>query len=212
MEAQVFDSDRYILFEGEAFYKPDEKIIYVRAQDGVDIPDSHLYIRYFDSIVGVSDFLCFYDGFRLEDSQFVYSFRVEQTINTVQRRNDVKMKTNIPIRISLLDTQERVVIDPETMKAMQLRAVMLDISAGGILIETTYPLNETQKIMFPFDKGSSPIMISAEIIRVIPQEDDVFQYGCKYLNNTTNKESIIREYVFRLDAARRFSITTQRDL
>jgi len=160
-------------------------------------------VHFMDDYTGTSDFYCNYTTFEREGLQYVVVLDVSDVIKTVQRRQDVKVKTNIPVKATLLEFDDRVKIDPQTMKAMSIQAYLKDISAGGIMLETETELEVNQKLLFPFDKGSTPILITAEVLREQTSDNEYHSYGCRYLNNNSGKEAVIREYVFRLGAAAR---------
>jgi c-di-GMP-binding flagellar brake protein YcgR len=154
-----------------------------------------------DDSQGVLDFRCGFSGYIRDGLIYNNALEVVEIIKTVQRRQDVKAKTNIPIKIVLLKNDETVMIDPVTMKSIQYDAYLRDISAGGVMLETEAQLDVNQKFLFPFDKGSSPILVTAQVIREQPKENELRCYGCRYVNNNSGKESVIREYVFRLQLA-----------
>ncbi|MCL1804901.1 MAG: PilZ domain-containing protein [Clostridiales bacterium] len=189
--------------EGKATYKKDEERVYIIAEANFGEKDQEFLVHFMDDFIGVFDLYCNYVTFAREGLQYNIVLDVNDVVRTVQRRQDVKVKTNIPVRATLLEFDDKVRINPETMKAMTIQAYLRDISAGGIMIETLSELEINQKLLFPFDKGSTPILITAEVLREQPTESDYHCYGCRYLNNNSGKESVIREYVFRLGAAAR---------
>ncbi|MCL2121696.1 MAG: PilZ domain-containing protein [Clostridiales bacterium] len=210
MEARVFDRHNRLLFEGKASYHKEDGMVYVRAGESINIEDTYYFVQYYDNL-GIFDFSCSLVGCYFDPPGYTASFKVEEITKIVQRRQDVKMKTNIPIKMILLDYNNELVIDPETKKTVQILATLRDISAGGIMIDTDYPLRINQKLMFPFDKGSTPILVTAQVIREQPQQNSYFRYGCKFINNSFAKESVIREYVFRLETATRNTARSYRD-
>ena len=203
VRARIFDIHNRFVYEGKAIYRRDEEMVYLRADEDIEKRGPGFIVHFMDDNHGVFDFRCMYNGYERDGLQYIIALEVAETVQTIQRREDVKARTNIPVKVGLLDFDGKVKIDPETMKSVQFQAYLRDISAGGVMIDSPFPLEINQKIMFPFDKGSVPILINAEVIREQPQEDAYYRYGCRYLNNNSGKESVIREYVFRLQLAGR---------
>ena len=201
MKATVYDIDYNYLFECKARYKKSSKVVSLLASADLSTFDSTLIFNLTDDAMGVYELVCKYKGTESEDAYVVANFEVVQELSYVQRRQDLKVKTNVPVICVLLDYDNKVKIDPETKKAIQTRAILRDISAGGIMIASRTQFEVGQRIMIPFDKGSSPILVNAQIIRVNQSEDGIFAYGCSFFNMTSSKEAVIREYVFRLQAA-----------
>jgi len=210
LEARVYDTDNRPLFEGKASYLKDEEKVLISADEFYVLAETEYLVTYADNL-GVFYLRCAYEGFEMDGAVFVFTMRVVDTVNIVQRRQDLKIKTNIPIKITLLDIGGKIKIDPTTMKALQIPAMLRDISAGGIMVDTEYHMDVNQTIMFPFDKGSYPIMINAQVIREQSHDERIYRYGCRFLNNNSGKESVIREYVFRLESASRYSTRGDRD-
>lgn len=201
MKARVYDINNRFICEGKAVYKKNEGFVHVLANENLEKKGPGFLVHFMDDNQGIVDFRCGYSGFEREGLAYNNILEVAEIVKIIQRRQDVKAKTNIQVKIILLEYNDSVKIDPDTMKAIQIQARLRDISAGGVMLETEAELEVNQKFLFPFDKGSSPILITAQVIREQPHENQYRHYGCKYLNNNNGKESIIREYVFRLQLA-----------
>ncbi|MDR0469793.1 MAG: PilZ domain-containing protein [Peptococcaceae bacterium] len=205
LKARVYDINKRFVCEGQAEYKKDEKVVYVKATENIEKRGPGFLVQFMDDNQGVLDFRCGYIGFMREGLLYNNALEVVEIVSKIQRRQDLKAKTNIPVKIILLEEDDKVMIDPVTMKSMQFQAYLRDISAGGVMLETEAALEVNQKFLFPFDKGSTPILVTARVIREQPQEGKLRCYGCKYLNNNSGKESVIREYVFRLQLASKYT-------
>ena len=212
MKARLYDLDLRYIFEGNAVYKKDEEAVYLKADEDLQAKGPDFLVHYTDDQQGVFDFRCVYKGFEQEGSQFFIELGIVETLKTLQRRMDVKVKTNIPVKIILLNDDDQIKLDPETHRTVQHQAMLRDISAGGIMIDSEADLEVGQKIMFPFDKGSSPILVNALVIREQPPSQGYRCYGCRFLNNNSGKESVIREYVFRLQLAGKNKARSSGDL
>ena len=155
LDARVYDIYENFLFEGKASYNRHEKTVQIRAETYYDMESEVCRVQYNDN-QGLFDFNCSLLRYEMEDNQHLYVMEVEETVSVLQRRNDVKMKTNIAVKVTLLDDNNAIVIDPETRKAQQIPAFLRDISAGGVMLDMDCQVDAGQKLMFPFDKGSSP--------------------------------------------------------
>ena len=206
MKARVHDIHNRFLFEGKAVYKKDESLLYVLSKEDVARKGPGFIVQFEDDNHGVIDMRCGYIGFERESLDYNITLEVAEITKTTQRRQDVKAKINLPVKLVLLGEDDAVMIDPETMKSKQIQAFLRDISAGGIMIDSETELAVDQRFLFPFDKGTSPILVTAQVIREQPQENQYHRYGCQYVNNNSGKESVIREYVFRLQLATRNSL------
>ena len=210
MRARVYSTENSFLCECNAVYKPEAETLYISGDKSlisgdksiIDMGEDYL-VHYTDATQGVFDFRCGYVGYEQEGALYVLELKVSEIIKTTQRRQDIKMRTNLPIRLSLLDSDDRIRTDPETHRSVTMPAMLRDISAGGIMIDTESELEVNQKIMFPFDKGSSPIMVQAEVLREQARSGAFYRYGCRFYNHNSGKEAVVREYVFRLESARR---------
>ena len=209
MNARLYDMNKSFVYEGRAEYDKEAKTIYLRGNktdmDNIAGLEGDCLIHYTDDSQGVFDFYCQYDGYNQDGLYYDMIFRIEELIQSTQRRQDLKMKTNIPIKLTLVDQDDKVMTDPQTMRAITIPAMLRDISAGGIMIDTEIELRVNQKIYFPFDKGSSPIMVPVIVLREQDSSTNYHRYGCRFYNMNSGKEAIIREYVFRLESARNYS-------
>jgi len=202
MLARLYTIEQRFLLECTAFYRPNEGKLYLRIDENIEDMGPGFLVHYTDSNLGVFDFRCSYDGYEREGTHhYLHTLVVVETIKTVQRRSDIKVKINLPIKIILLDTGDRVKIHPETGKTMEIRAYLRDISAGGLLIETDSHLDVNQRLLIPFDKGSMPLLLNAEVLRENYSTGDYQVYGCRFYNLNSGKEAVIRGYVFRLQLA-----------
>lgn len=122
-----------------------------------------------------------------------------QKFETIQRRQDVKVKThNMQIKLSLLF---------RNMK--EITAELIDISAGGILFE--YPsemLMENEVVIYHFQSPKANFDVKARILRVqqlkvetkYGDEKEIRCYGCHFEDIMPKEECSIREFVLYLQA------------
>jgi len=203
VKARIYTTDNSFICECNAAYKADDSVLYLSGGRSLIDMGEEFLVHYTDASQGVFDFRCTFVGYEQEGALYVVELTVEEVVKTTQRRQDIKMRTNLPVRLTLLDADDRIMTDPESHRSLTLPAMLRDISAGGIMIDMETELEVNQKIMFPFDKGSSPIMIQAEVLREQARVGAVYRYGCRFFNHNSGKEAVVREYVFRLESARR---------
>ncbi len=201
MRARIYTMNNSFILETKAVYKREENTVYLRTDMDIQHKDDEFLVHYTDDNQGVFDFHCAYKSSTRNGLQYIIALQVLETLKFIQRRKDVKVKTNIPVNIVLLDFDGKVRIDPQTQTAVQMRACLRDISAGGIMVGTENHLEIGQKLLIPFDKGTAPILLTAQVLREQPPYQDERRYGCQFVNMNHSKESIIREYVFRLQLA-----------
>ena|GEM_PF-1521200 len=211
MKSRVYDSANNYITECAAIHSREDNTIYIsgdkKSVEGITgaTVGNEFLLHYTDATQGVIDFRCRYDGFEQEGSLIAIAMKILDTIKTVQRRQDLKMRTNIPIKLTLLDPDDKITVDPETKKDVQYYANLRDISAGGVMIDIETPLDLEQKLLFNFDKGSSPAIIQAQVLREQPTAGLFHRYGCQFYNLASDTEAVVREYVFRLEASRNFA-------
>ncbi len=201
MKARVYTMNNSFILEAKAVYKREENAVYLRADMDIQDKGDEFLVHYTDDTQGVFDFHCTYKNHTRDNKQYIIVLHVLETLKFMQRRRDVKVKTNIPVNIVLLEFDGKVRIDPQTQTSAQIKACLRDISAGGVMITTESHLDINQKMLIPFDKGTSPILLTAQVIREQSIPSNERCYGCQFVSLTHSKESIIREYVFRLQLA-----------
>ena len=206
MIASVYDMENNFICECKAAYSQEDATLSLSGDRSLMDKGPEFIVHYTDSSQGVMDLRCAFVGYEREENALIVTLKVNEIIKTTQRRQDLKMRTNLPVKLTLLDAGERIQTDPVTMRAVTVQATLRDISAGGVMIDSETELEVSQKMMFPFDKGSSPIMIQAEVIREQETIGLTHRYGCRFINNNSGKEAVIREYVFRLESSRRHTI------
>ena len=211
MKAMVYTTGQKLLVECRANYKKNESKLYLWTSSEVGGQSSNYRVHFTDSASGLYEFDCEYDSQERNGLHYLTTLNVLEVISYIQRRHDLKIKTNVPVTAVLLDYDNKVTVDPESQKAKQVRVYLRDISAGGIMIATKADLEEGQRMMIPFDKGSSPILVNAQIIRANRSEHEEHIYGCRFYNMNAIKEAVIREYVFRLQAATKFKAASEYD-
>lgn len=158
-----------------AFIVPDEY---------VDAMTKDLRLVLYDNTYGILTFdASFVESKPEKEGEVRYLYRLTKLIDTVQRRNEVKVKTSFRIQLQLVDQQ----------KVIQAR--VMDLSVGGMFIETDETLSLQERFSFMFTEGTKPIILRGKIIREQPANDKQ-GYGCQFDKMTLGDESILRGYVF----------------
>lgn len=119
-----------------------------------------------------------------------------ELIDIEQRRNNVKVKTNFTVTITMCDYEGNIQHGVDK-KPVECAGTVRDMSAAGVFLIISEKFDVGQCFLFDFNKGSAPIRIQAEIIRVQNLEDSLTGYGCRFVDISSSKEAIVREYVFR---------------
>ncbi len=123
-------------------------------------------------------------------------FSILQKLETIQRRQDVKVKAhNLKIQLSL---------PFRSMK--EVSAELIDISAGGILFSCpSEMLMEKEIVIYHFHSPKISFDVKARILRIqdvkIKTKDSEHElrcYGCCYEDLKPNEEYSIREFVLYL--------------
>jgi CheY-like chemotaxis protein len=74
-------------------------------------------------------------------------------------------------------------------------SISRNISASGILIETDNILNKGDHITCSFFIKSQQLTVTGEIVRIIKQIDDRYQYGIKFINIDHRTKKMIEAFV-----------------
>jgi c-di-GMP-binding flagellar brake protein YcgR len=212
LKARIYTTENSFVADGKASYNRPKNVLHVRTNTEIPNWGEEYLVHYTDDSQGLYDLRCKYLSSDRELKEYICEFQVIEVLKYVQRRKDVKVKTNISVNIVLLNMDERVRINPATQKSIQIRAYIRDISAGGVLLGTDTPLDEGQKFIFPFDKGTAPVLITCQALREHPVFEREFRYGCVFVNISQAKEAVIREYVFRMQLAVKNKARDDRDV
>ncbi|MDD3142022.1 MAG: PilZ domain-containing protein [Lachnospiraceae bacterium] len=162
-----------------------------------DFADSLLtevHVTFYDGIHGLVSYLCSLSDYKemiLPEYRTYYSIDciLLKPIGIVQRRSDIKVKTNFTVDILMLNADDQEVV---------VAAAIRDISAGGFFFDSTEDLNVGSEFSFIFKRGSMPLLLKGIILRKQEMEETHRHgYGCEFVQLSAAKEAIIREFVFR---------------
>ena len=203
MIARLHQPDDKFILEAKAVYRQEDETVYLTTDEDLSDKGPDFIVHYSDDVEGVRDLRCVWAGSEKDGGSFCVALKVVEVIHNVQRRQDVKAKLNLPFRLALLQADDTFRTDPDTGKPLQYRAFLRDISAGGILIDTVHRLKVGQRFTFPFNKSPEPVLLSAEVIREQSGSGEFNRYGCRFYDSTNEKDAAVREYVFRLNLAKK---------
>lgn len=96
-----------------------------------------------------------------------------------------------PESLNLLDYQ---VIDDRGRQGEYAMGRTLNVSEGGILMETRTALTANWKVMITLGLQEDLVEILGRIIRSAPHAD-VFQNGIEFTNMTDDKREILQRYI-----------------
>ena len=86
-------------------------------------------------------------------------------------------------------------------------ATVLNISAGGVYLQTDLALTEGRRFWFDFHETGETIRLEARILRVDDltkrPNQPLYGYGCKFINLSARSENQLRNYVFREEKRQR---------
>ncbi len=162
--------------------------------DYADELETEVYVTFFDDVCGLVSYLCTLSSYKeviLPGYRNYYSVecKLNQQVKVIQRRSDIKVKTDFPAEISYLDYEDEELWADITVK---------DMSAGGLFFTSTEELPIGQEFTFFFNQGTRPFLLTGVVLRMQEtEEEELFGYGCKFIQLSAAKEAIIREFVFR---------------
>lgn len=143
-------------------------------------------IQAYDAVKG----LLLYEGLLDEITTYQAVISKLRLVNEKQRRNDVRVKVNIPLVLDEIHAGNKI-------KKMANTVILetMDISAGGLLLKTDLDgVEDDACFVFSFPLDTKSIGCEAKIVRK-QAENGYFLYGCKFLNNQNDKTEL-RRFVF----------------
>lgn len=102
----------------------------------------------------------------------------------IQRQQDIRVKVSIPLRFRASQHES-------------FSGVIQNLSAGGMYITTTQPLNKGEIVGFSYCFRTLERPFQAVILRIEKPEGGGYGYGCRFRGLTDGAEAAVRYYVFR---------------
>ena len=126
------------------------------------------------------------------------SFTITEVLETIQRRQDLKVPTNAEIEISAVQMASASAAPPPKGA---FTAVTENLSAGGVYFVCQYALPVDSEVHFELKEGPTPIELTAVVLRQeeLPPKKRLprFGHGCRFINLKPAAESGLRSYIFR---------------
>lgn len=117
-------------------------------------------------------------------------FHIDEKRDSIQRRQDFKVKTSLEVEVSLLSPEKG-----------PCSGTIEDLSAGGMLFATEMPLQIGQDFVVAFTETKEPLYLHVKIIRQ-QSNGRIKRYGCQFQQLLPMHEEMLRQYVFKLEAVR----------
>ncbi len=129
----------------------------------------------------------------------VLTLRMDGNVRRVQRREDVRLSV-------LIDPEEALLIRDDEEEP--IKAIILDISAGGLLLHTKQPLSAKARLKLAFPLPGFPTIIQtrAEVVRLVQAdsgESKSSRVGVRFVDLDRQQADAIVRFVFREQARRR---------
>lgn len=126
-------------------------------------------------------------------------FQILEKKEPIQRRRDLKVKTDIDVEVRLLNPQKGHCIGK-----------IEDLSASGLLFATETALSIGQEFSFLFEEIEQPIQLTARILNQY-ENGRKNRFGCELQYLSETEIEILRQYVFRMEALQRKKLLQEED-
>ena len=160
-------------------------------------------VKFYDPGMGVVTCRCVLSS-PLDLPENMWSVRcdIKEQLEQLQRRLDVKVYKDVRI---MLHVERRP--GDSYIPLTGWPAVVKNISAGGVYIQTDLSLSVAREIEFEFSETGEKLHLMARILRVEDKTErpnqPVYGYGCKFVCLSARSENQLRNYVFREERKQR---------
>lgn len=160
-------------------------------------------VKFFDPTLGVLTCRCVLSSpMDMPDNTWSVRCEIKEQLEQLQRRQDVKVYTDVRI---MLHVERRP--GDSYIPLTGWPAVVKNISAGGVYLQTDLSLNVAREIEFEFLETGEKLHLMARILRVEDKterpSEPLYGYGCKFVCLSARAENQLRNYVFREERKRR---------
>ncbi len=179
-------------------------------ENDIEILESEMIITFYDDVLGLITYNCqLAAGKKFIDKDRKYKQALKcvlgEQLSVLQRRSDIKVHVDIPVRLLIPPTVE---LPPEFSEGEKHRGATIvvgtafDLSAGGLFLHTLCDIPEESSfsILLPVSSDKA-IELDVTMLRKVPPEENAenknFGYGCKFVNMSSSTETTIRSFVFR---------------
>jgi len=129
---------------------------------------------------------------------------VQDRLTSRQRRQDVK----VPVQINVMIHPAAQPGDPFRVPELGCPATIDNISAGGVYLRTALPLGAGRRMWFNLRQTGEELTLSAQVLRMEkaaaqPGHEEMYGYGCKFINLLSRQETLLRSFVFQVERRQR---------
>lgn len=206
-KASIYTVDKDYLCDAHVSRITDGTALFTFDEPGADYLRSEVLATFYDNKKGLISCYCRLSCYKeyavspgVWNSSAVCTFG--KVVTSLQRRNDLKVRVNIPTLLSFSDGGD---------DSCRTEGTVRDISAGGVFIICSNSLPIGQVFQFSFKAGQKNLLLTAEVLRVhspgqIPgaepfmPDSDAFGYGCRFIHMTSYEEAAVRSFVFQQDS------------
>jgi len=212
-KASIYSLQNAYLCDATVSNIKESSVVLTMQDTSADFLTSEVHITFYDGTRGLVTYACELSGYKeVMVAPGVFHSHVNcalrQQLSIVQRRNDVKVPVNIPMRFSYAGEKDVQV---------NVTGIIRNISAGGIFFTCQYSFLTGSIVEFDFSprRDMAPLTLKAEILRMQDRDSlqadflaeagevDLKGYGCRFIDISPHAEAQIRNFVFREDLIRR---------
>jgi len=192
---KLFDLNKVNIGKGELLSINNNTIIVKGNYLPVLSSGINIYVNIYNERVGVSPYFCKVSV----ASKHQLTAQILKKDLIVERRRALKVRTDLFFYINRIHRNNEDITDDVPI----IKINVLNLSIGGMLVLSNYDFLTNDEITFYFKYYKyKPILLEAKIIRIdkLKDEEDEtrisLNYGCHFLNISSNDESIMFRYLF----------------
>lgn len=211
-KASIYSLQNVYLCDAAVSHIEEDSVTLTMVASSADFLTSEVNVTFYDAVRGLVTHFCALSNYK-EFNPAPNTWRssvhcsIGEQISVLQRRDDIKVTVELPIRLSFTNDED-ILID--------VAATIRNISAGGIFFTCRYPFHAGHEVVFLFSprRDMEPLALKAEILRVQerqllremigPEADDetLLGFGCHFIEMSPHAEAQVRNYVYRQDIIR----------
>lgn len=148
--------------------------------------DAPIEVLFYDPVLGVARCRCRLSAPVPSGELRIFRCEVLETLSKHQRREDLKVTLHAPVDVTYNDRT--------------WPATIHNISASGVLLVTSLPVQKGDRLSFTFTRTEAPVSLTAQVLRVELRPPFkgrlAYGYGCRFVNLKPQAEAMLRSYVF----------------
>lgn len=154
-----------------------------------DIPGA-VYLMPDSGLKDYTSFLCTITGkwseYYVPQTETTWYLLEAETRDLPEFYTEFRVNVSFPLNISPIFTSTNVLV------------TVIDISVGGFKFTSNTSFETGSTFSFIFSRGRHPVVLSARVVRARPScKENLYCYGCQFLNVDTKAESVLRGFVFK---------------